>query len=287
MSDKRKRSTPRWSVRAIELMIVLVAVFATASVLFPSPSTSEIRIIETSSEVVINPDTTELVDASYDSALDYMYEEDYENSASLLEAITNVADDHYWSHVTYSFVLYEQGKYDEAIQIATEGINIDPNDPVAWNNRCLLFALIGDLENGLNDCNQAIAVDFEYDYSHNNRCFILMRQGQLDEAEQSCYQALDNGHRLPEWVYTNLGHIEMGRGNVWMAQELYYTALDFNETHADAHAGLADTFLIQAKYTLALEHYGLYQSYAGVHYDNIVESKIEYIIQQIKTMGEN
>lgn len=290
MFTKRKRSTRRWSVRAIEFMIVLVAMVATASFIFPTPEVTEIRVLESPQvvEVVEDTDTSDLVAASYDAALDYMRVEDYATSASLLDAITTVADDHYWSHVSYSFVLYEMGQYEEALAVATEGITINPHDPTSWNNRCLLHALLGNYEQGLSDCDNSIIVGPEYDYSHNNRCYILTELGRLAEAEQSCNQALDNGHRMPEWVHTNLGRIALKRGLDNPALEQFMTALEYNPQHADAYAGLGDTMLIKANFTKALEFYELYQLHAGVHYDpDRVNVKIAYAKDAIAFLGQN
>ena len=287
MFNKRKRSTRRWSVRAIELMIVLVAMMATASILFPEPQVKEIRVIEVVDAPVRPANADELIVASYDAALNYMYDEDYANSATLLAAITNAAQDHYWSHVTYSFVLYEQGHYDAAIQVASEGISIDPNDPVAWNNRCLLRALTGDLTGGLSDCNHSIQVDPTYDYNFNNRCYILTQLGQLNEAERDCLQALKNGHRMPEWVYTNLGQIALMRSLPMLAEDHFRTALDYNPMHADAYAGLGDTMLVEAQYNKALNYYNIYRNYAGVHYNISFDVKVEYVAQTLANLGQN
>lgn len=287
MFNKRKRSTRRWSVRAIEFMIVFVAMMATATILFPQSQPQAIRVVEVVQEPVQSTVDNELVTASYDAALNYMYQKDYQNSANLLEAITNVAQDHYWSHVTYSFVLYEQGQYEEAMQLATEGIRIDPNDPVAWNNRCLLRALTGNLQGGLSDCNKSIAVDATYDYSFNNRCFVLMRLGRANEAERDCMQALENGHRMPEWVYTNLGHIALSRGLPEVAEDHYRSALEHNMMHAEAYAGLGDALLIQADYNKALKFYQTYRDYAGVHYNEAYDAKIDYVVEAITNLGQN
>lgn len=289
---KRKRSTKSWSVRAIELMLVLVAAVVTASVLFPQPQKTEIRVIEADPQpqVVEAINTTSsssaLVEASYEAALDYMRDENYFKSAGLLEAITDEAD-HYWAHVSYSFVLYEMGQYDHAIAVATEGIRINPTDPVALNNRCLLQALMGNMEVGLNDCEQSIMVDPNYDYSYNNRCYILAEMGRLDEAEQSCNRALENNHRLPEWVYTNLGRIALKRGLDNPAMEMFMTALEINPEHADAFAGLGDVMLIKSNFTKAMEYYELYRLYSGVHYDDSYEAKIGYALDSLAFAGQN
>ncbi len=291
MFNKRKRSSRRWSVRAIELMLVLVAIIATASFLSPTPQVTEIRILESSNAVPVEVNTTqieELISASYQAALDYIRVENYDASANLLDAITDSAQDHYWSHVSYSFVLYEMGQYEEALDVATEGIKIEPHDPVSWNNRCLLNALLGNYEDGLSDCDNSIIVGPEYDYSHNNRCYILMEMGRLEEAEQSCIQALENGHRMPEWVYTNLGRIALKRGLDNPALEQFMTALEYNPTHADAYAGLGDTMLVKSNFSKALEFYDLYKFHAGVHYNaDSYDAKIGYALDSLAFMGQN
>ncbi|GEM_PF-3505042 len=287
---KRKRSTKSWSVRAIEFMLVMVAAFITASILFPQPETVEIRVIEAEPQVQVvtttNTASDALINASYEAALDYMRAEDYFKSVGLLEAITNEAD-HYWAHVSYSFVLYEMGQYDHAISVASEGIRINPDDAVAWNNRCLLQALIGNLSDGLNDCDQSIAINSAYDYSHNNRCYILAEMGEYQDALQSCYQALENNHRMPEWVYTNLGRIALKQGLDRSAADMFITALDYNPEHAEAYAGLGNIMLVQANYTEALEFYELYKIYAGVHYDTRYDVKVSYIQETMARAGQN
>lgn len=287
MFNKRKRASRHWSVRAIEMMIVFVAIMATSSILFPEPQVQEIRIVEVAEAPAQQTNADDLVIASYDAALNFMYDKDYQSSANLLEAITQVAQDHYWSHVTYSFVLYEQGDYDAAIQLATEGIDISPTDPIAWNNRCLLRALTGDLTGGLSDCDQAIELDPNYDYHYNNRCYIKMRIGQPNAAERDCLQALENGHRMPEWVYTNLGYIALSRGLPMVAENHFRTALDYNVMHPYAYAGLGDAMLIQGRYSQALEYYNLYRSYAGVHYDTNYDAKVDYVVEALANLGEN
>lgn len=288
MFNKRKRSTRRWSVYAIEFMLVMVGAFLTATVLFGQPQVTEVRVIEPaeSANVVASSTSNELVEASYAAALDYMRNKEYFKSAGLLDAITNEAD-HYWAHVSYSFVLYEMGEYDHALAVATEGIRINSGDPVAWNNRCLLHALTGDLQSGLNDCDQSIAVNPNYDYSHNNRCYILAEMDRLDEAEKSCYQALENDHRMPEWVYTNLGRIALKRGYDSQAMDMFMTALEHNPEHADAYAGLGDVMLIQSDFTQALDYYESYHMYAGVHYDDSYDAKVDYAEESLAFAAQN
>jgi len=288
MFNKRKRSSRSWSVRAIELMLVMVAAVATASFLFPQPQVTEIRILEAEpqEQVVVTSTSNDLIEVSYAAALDYMQNEDYFKSAGLLEAITDEAE-HYWAHVTYSFVLYEMGQYDHAIAVASAGIDIDPSDPIAWNNRCLLNALIGDLEAGLNDCDQSIATSATYDYSHNNRCYILAEMGQLNDAEVACHQALENNHRMPEWVYTNLGRIALKRGLDNSAMELFVTALEYNPEHADAYAGLGNVMLVQSNFTQALAYFDAYRDYAGVHYNDSYDARIQYAEDMIDSAGQN
>lgn len=295
MFNKRKRSSRRWSVRAIETMIVLVALVATFTVLFPKTETSVTPTVQEPSihvpsamvEPANLPDTEVLVEESYRAALDYMYAEEYHRSAGLLDAITDVAQDHYWSRVSYSFVLYELGNYQSAIDVATEGIEINPNDGVAWNNRCLLLALTGDFAGALSDCNASIAVAPEYDYSWNNRCYVYMNLGELDLAKADCMQALQNGHRLPEWVFTNLGQIEMMNGDYIASVANFTTALHYNRNHADAYAGMGDLMLVQGKLGQAIRFYEEYEARAGVHYDSAYGEKLDYAREQLANLGSN
>lgn len=283
MIDKPKRSSRRLSVIAIESMIVLVALVATLSVLFPSPTLP--TQVQAEPEIIVPaavvapaslPATNHLVEESYYAALDYVYREDYSKSLDLLDAIVEADPNHYWAHVSLSYVLYELGDYAQAMEIATNAIALNPADGVALNNRCLLRAYIGDYQGALEDCNQSIAVSPDYDYSYNNRCYVYIQLGELELAKNDCYEALQKGHRMPEWVDTNLGEIYRLSGPNYYdaAIDYYLRALRQNPEFADAYAHIGDLMSDMEYHKLAVYFYTEYQKYAGVHYRPIYGEKL-------------
>jgi len=107
--------------------------------------------------------------------------------------------------------LYVLGKYDEAIQAYDEAIRLDSEFASAWNNKGVALISQGKYDEAIQACNEAIRLDNEFASAWNNKGFALISQGKYDEAIQACDEAirLDNESAF---AWNNKGNALYGLG---------------------------------------------------------------------------
>src|SRR5881392_831928 len=84
-----------------------------------------------------------------------------------------------------------KGEYDRAIQDYSIVIERNPRDPVALNNRGVLYEKIRNYDRAIRDFDGAIALNAKYDLAIANRCLTYNRKNQFDRAVEDCSRAIE------------------------------------------------------------------------------------------------
>lgn len=87
--------------------------------------------------------------------------------------------------------LYKIKRYDAALQLYTEAINLCPETPAYYGNRSATYMMLGDYKAALRDAKQSVQIDafFEKGYMRIAKCSLLM--GDLIGTEQAIRKFLE------------------------------------------------------------------------------------------------
>ena len=101
--------------------------------------------------------------------------------------------------IDQSQTAFNSGDWDTAIRAATEVIDLDPKNAVAYTNRSAAYAQINSLNKALKDSNDAIKANPEFSLAYNNRGYIYELMGSDKKAAEdylkSCNLGLELGCR--------------------------------------------------------------------------------------------
>jgi tetratricopeptide (TPR) repeat protein len=78
---------------------------------------------------------------------------------------------------------------------------LDPNDDIAWNNRCYVEAVLGRLSDALADCNKAIELGNHYNMSFDSRAYVYLQSKRYDDAIADYTTALKWDPKSPDATY--------------------------------------------------------------------------------------
>lgn len=84
--------------------------------------------------------------------------------------------------------LYDNGRYEEAIEFYDKVIKDEPKSSIAYSNKCAALNGMGKYEMALEICNKALELDNSNSLFYKNKAHILEKLGRNDEA-QAAYDA--------------------------------------------------------------------------------------------------
>ena len=105
-----------------------------------------------------------------------------------------------------------KGDHDRAIAGYNESIRLDSNNPVAFNNRCDEFLIIGQVEAALRDCNESLRLRPNHANTLMHRGNAYLAAEKLDQALAD-YEAALRLNPKDEWSLYGRGLIKVKRGN--------------------------------------------------------------------------
>ena len=98
------------------------------------------------------------------------------------------------------------------IEDYTKVIFLDPQRASAWNNRCWARAIVGDLEESLNDCNQSLELRPNDPETLDSRGLVYLKLRNPPAAIQDYDTALKLNSRMPTSLYgRGLAKFETGQ----------------------------------------------------------------------------
>lgn len=125
-------------------------------------------------------------------------------------------------------------EYDEAVSAYTSGIDLNPNEPIAYYNRGIAYYSQGRLDRAIEDYQQAIALNQNYAKAYNNRGNAYADKGQLERAIEDYHQAIFLKPDHAEYYY-NRGNNYRALGDYEQAIKDYNKAIELNPQFAAAY----------------------------------------------------
>ena len=89
---------------------------------------------------------------------------------------------------------YDNKNYQEAVTLYNQGIALDPNDAMAYNNRGVAYARLGNHYSAIEDYNQAIKLNPNFAMTYSNRGVAYARLNDLINATKDARKACDLGN---------------------------------------------------------------------------------------------
>ncbi|TLY30401.1 MAG: tetratricopeptide repeat protein [Nitrospirae bacterium] len=121
-----------------------------------------------------------------------------------------------------------KGEFEEAVKLYTESIELYPTAE-AYTFRGWTHSFMGMLDEAIEDCHRAIAVDPDFGNPYNDIGAYLIEKGQLDDAIEWLEKATRaKRYESPAFPHLNLGRVYEKKREWDKALECYQQALRIN-----------------------------------------------------------
>ena len=148
------------------------------------------------------------------------------------------------------------GLYSEAIENLSIAIEMSPENAYSYNNRGCAYASLEDYPNAIADYNQAIKLNPDDADFHNNLGSTYDSLGLYDKALDEFNEAIKLNESHPE-AYNNRGHTYLGLKNYPKAMDDLIKAIELNSNSASSHRHLGNTYFGMGDLKNALEELSL------------------------------
>jgi tetratricopeptide (TPR) repeat protein len=180
---------------------------------------------------------------------------------------------------------YENGEYDQAIELINQYIQEKPRDEKAYYFLGRCYFEMGDFDQAIEEYRKALNVSSKYwqayyglgqaflekdNYDEAERAFqdglskkdkpefynglglVQLSKGMLKEADYSFRKAISMDEKNPEY-HKNLGDVNFEKGVLVIAMQEYQTALELDSTMVEVYFNLAQAYLKQVRFNDAME----------------------------------
>jgi tetratricopeptide (TPR) repeat protein len=111
-------------------------------------------------------------------------------------------------------ILFNQGKYEEALLALDEALNIDPGLATAWASRAGTLINLGRNEEALQAAENAISLDSQYSVAWYNKGAALFYMGKYEEAVPALDKAIElNPNYALAWITKAGAIVNLGRND--------------------------------------------------------------------------
>jgi tetratricopeptide (TPR) repeat protein len=178
----------------------------------------------------------------------------WRDSMTLYEHTLRVTRNNYFIHNNLGYLLYKQGKVDQAMVHYNEALRLRPHYYLALNNLGVVFYSKGQRNQAIEYYREAVRVKPDYSVARCNLGYALYDKGQTHQAIVHCKEAL----RLkPDFAdaHNNLGIALASQNKANEAIFHYSEAIRHEPRHFKAHYNLANSLVAQGKVEQAISHY--------------------------------
>jgi tetratricopeptide (TPR) repeat protein len=133
-----------------------------------------------------------------------------------------------WDLFRKAYERQMKGEFEEAIKLYTESIDLYPTAE-AYTFRGWTYSFMGMLDEAIEDCHRAIAVDPDFGNPYNDIGAYLIEKGQLDDAIEWLEKATHaKRYESPAFPHLNMGRVYEKKREWDKALECYQRALKIN-----------------------------------------------------------
>jgi tetratricopeptide (TPR) repeat protein len=139
-----------------------------------------------------------------------------------------------WNAFRRAYQRQMKGEFDEAIKLYTESIELYPTAE-AFTFRGWTYSFMGMLDEAIEDCHRAIAVDPDFGNPYNDIGAYLIEREQFDDAIEWLERATRaKRYKNPAFPHLNLGRVYEKKREWQKAMESYQRALTINPEYDQA-----------------------------------------------------
>lgn len=137
-------------------------------------------------------------------------------------------------------VLYQQGRFPEALPWVEGSVRIDPQQSAFWSNLGMVLAAVGQRERAAASIERAVRIDPNQPHAQHNLGTMLVELGRFAEAEQAFRRAIE---LKPDMVqaYRGLGSLLETQLDWTQAADCYRRVLEITPDHVDTLCSLGST----------------------------------------------
>ena len=133
-----------------------------------------------------------------------------------------------WDLFRKAYERQMKGEFEEAVKLYTESVELYPTAE-AYTFRGWTHSFMGMLDEAIEDCHRAIAVDPDFGNPYNDIGAYLIEKGQLDDAIEWLEKATRaKRYESPAFPHLNLGRVYEKKREWDKALECYRRALKIN-----------------------------------------------------------
>ena len=146
---------------------------------------------------------------------------------------------------------YSKGDYDRAIQDATEGIRLNPNEPSLYYTNGLAYKKKGDFDHSIQNFDEAIRLNGKFERAYYDRGNAYIDKEKYDRAIQDFNEAV---HLNPNNAnnYNNRGVAYMRNGDYSRAVQDYNQAIHLNSNDTASYVNRGLTYFVESNLAAAL-----------------------------------
>lgn len=175
----------------------------------------------------------------------------WRNSESLFRHVLAASPGNIVGYENLSTALMAQGKLDEAVSVALEGLKYHPKLPLLHNNLGLAYSALGQRAAAVEQYQIALTANPDFPASLNNLGNLLREDGKVSEAARLLEHALLLEPEDVE-VMNNLALVYEDAGRKEDASRLYQKAIGINPSYAQPYLNLGVLFYEQKRFPEAI-----------------------------------
>ncbi len=168
------------------------------------------------------------------------------------------------------------GNYKQAIEDYNRAIEIKPDYPEAYNNRGVAYNGLGNYRQAIEDCNKAIEINSGLAEAYYNRGFAYNGLGNYRQAIEDCNRAIEIKPGIADSYY-NRGFAYNGLGNYRQAIEDYDRAIEINPGITEAYNDRGNVYASLGNYKQAIEDYNRAIEIKPNYIDAYINRSILYV----------
>ncbi len=173
---------------------------------------------------------------------------------ALYKAILQAEPEHFDALHMLGVVHLQTGRKEEALRLIDLAVTINPQAPIAFNNRGNALQSLDRYQDALASYDKALALKSDYDEALKNRADVLKALGRYDEALVFYGKALDINSRFAE-AYNNRGILLQALGRFADALESFDRAVALKPGNAEALNNRGDALRMLLRHEEALASY--------------------------------
>lgn len=181
----------------------------------------------------LDPANTELLT---NVASVYYFEHQYDSAKLYLTPVIGSLDPEPNAFNTMALIHIETERYDEALEMISRALELDPRNPYFINNRGLVYLMKSEMDKGLADINESIAMDPYNGWAYRNKGIYYLKKGKAEQAIEMLLRAhgLDSDIREINFY---LAEAYWRQGNKTLACSYYKKAVERKELPEDVLEG--------------------------------------------------